>query len=248
MQVRWITAFLDFPAAQFGAEVTFWRAISGSTVSPPRGPHREFATLEPFSGDAHLRVQRVGSGPGGVHVDLHVDDRYAAALEASALGAGDAVDHGTHLTTTSPGGLPICFVGFDGPLRRSRPIRWPEDTISIIDQVCLDIPAALFARERAFWPALTGLSEEPTNNSELVALHHDQQHTIRLLLRRLQPHDPRRHTTAHLDIATTSVDDEIARHQDWGATVLERLDGAAMMADPAGRRYCITSRHPRSGR
>ncbi|NED66798.1 VOC family protein, partial [Streptomyces sp. SID10244] len=48
MEIRWLTAFLDFPAEQFGAEVTFWRAIAGSTVSPPRGEHREFASLEPF--------------------------------------------------------------------------------------------------------------------------------------------------------------------------------------------------------
>lgn len=63
MHVRWLTAFLDFPAADFGSEVTFWRAISGSTVSMPRGASKEFASLDPFNGDAHLRVQRIGSAP-----------------------------------------------------------------------------------------------------------------------------------------------------------------------------------------
>ncbi len=87
VQVRWLSAFLDFPADEFGGEVTFWRAISGSTVSPPRGEHREFASLEPFHGDPHLRVQRVDEGPGGgVHLDIHTDDPHAAAEEAVGLG------------------------------------------------------------------------------------------------------------------------------------------------------------------
>ena len=36
-------------------------------VPPPRGAHREFASLEPFNGDPHLRVQRIDDGPGGTN-------------------------------------------------------------------------------------------------------------------------------------------------------------------------------------
>jgi len=35
--VRWLTVFLDFPAASFGAGVAFWREVTGSGLSPARG-------------------------------------------------------------------------------------------------------------------------------------------------------------------------------------------------------------------
>ncbi|NDK91907.1 VOC family protein [Gordonia desulfuricans] len=247
MQIRWLTAFLDFTPAEFGDEVTFWRAIAGSTVSPPRGAHREFATLEPFNGDAHLRVQRIQEGPGGVHLDLHVDDPHVAATVACAAGAVTTGDHGDHLTLTSPGGLPFCLVAWNGSARRSRPIRWPEDTISIIDQVCMDVPDTRFERELNFWQHLTGRPAVSTSRPELVALERDRGLAIGILLQRLDVGAPDSTTTAHLDLATTSVDDEITRHEGWGATVVERFEHWTVMRDPAGRRYCITDRNPRTG-
>ena len=89
--VRWLTVFLDFPAASFGAGVAFWREVTGSGLSPRRGAAGEFATLLPADGDAYLRVQRVAGGSGGHHLDLHVDPALAsveqAAERAVALGA-----------------------------------------------------------------------------------------------------------------------------------------------------------------
>lgn len=35
---RWLTVFLDFPAAQFGPGIAFWRAVTGSGLSSFRGP------------------------------------------------------------------------------------------------------------------------------------------------------------------------------------------------------------------
>ncbi|MEP9393907.1 VOC family protein [Gordonia sp. VNK1] len=252
MQIRWLTAFLDFPARQFGSEVTFWRAIAGSTVSPPRGEHREFATLQPFNGDAHLRVQRIESGVGGVHVDIHTDDVRAAADEAVALGAVLAADNASFLVMESPAGLRFCLVPAAATARRSRPIRWPEDTISIIDQVCIDVPAILFDREVSFWSELTGRPTLSARRSEFVRLQRDPRLALGILLQRLlfdgsAPAAAGLRATAHLDLATTSVDDEIARHEDWGATMVERFDSWAVMMDPAGRRYCITDRNPRTG-
>lgn len=121
MRIRWLTAFLDFPSDQFGAEVTFWRAIAGSTVSPPRGEHREFASLEPFNGDPHLRVQRIDEGPGGIHLDLHVDDLDAATDEAIRLGANtlrSSLDTGW-VSLTSPAGFVFCLVAWQGESVRS---------------------------------------------------------------------------------------------------------------------------------
>ncbi|MET4166423.1 hypothetical protein ABID74_001662 [Gordonia terrae] len=248
VQVRWLSAFLDFPADVFGSEVTFWRAISGSTVSPPRGEHREFASLEPFYGDPHLRVQRIDDGPGGVHLDIHTDDPHTATAEALALGAILVHDAGTHLTLRSPAGFVFCLVPWEGESKRSRPIRWPGDAISIIDQLCIDIPADAFDAEVGFWTRLTGWATTPRSRPELIALHRDPAVTLGILLQRKQEgSSDSGPATAHLDIATNSVADEVARHEDWGARAIEKYPQWTTMADPVGRTYCITSRNPRTG-
>lgn len=244
MQIRWLTVFLDFPATEFGNEVTFWRAIAGTTVSPPRGERREFATLQPFNGDPHIRVQRVESGLGGIHLDLHVDDLQAATLEAFACGATSVADHSTHRVLRSPAGFTFCLVEWDGNARRSRPIRWPGDAISIIDQVCIDIPAEDFDREAQFWSELSGQPLEAGERPEYVGLRRDPKLAVGILLQRMtSPGD----IAAHLDLATSSVGDEVARHQEWGAVIVETYPMWTVMRDPTGRTYCITDRNPRTG-
>ncbi|MDJ0453929.1 VOC family protein [Gordonia amicalis] len=250
MQVKWLSAFLDFPADEFGGEVTFWRAISGSTVSPPRGEHREFASLEPFHGDPHLRVQRVDEGPGGVHLDIHTDDPHAAAEEAAGLGATLIHDADTHLVLRSPAGFVFCLVPWEGETTRSRPIRWPGDAISIIDQLCIDIPAPDFDAEVEFWTNLTGWPlNPPGTRPELIALRRDPSITIGILLQRRESGttDDSTPATGHLDLATNSVPDEVARHEGWGARAVGQYPKWTTMVDPMGRPYCITSRNPRTG-
>jgi hypothetical protein len=118
MRFRWATIFLDIPNNAFEPGVTFWREVTGSGLSPLRGASAEFATLLPATGDAYLRVQRVGAG-GGCHLDLHVDVRSeplpAAAARAEAAGA--TVRHAADglIVADSPGGfcLDIPAAGFD---------------------------------------------------------------------------------------------------------------------------------------
>jgi hypothetical protein len=241
VHVRWLTAFLDFPAAEFGSEVTFWRAISGSTVSPPRGPSKEFASLDPFNGDAHLRVQRIAAGPGGTHLDMHVDDPASAALEAVALGAREIADYGTHRVMASPAGGRFCLVEWAGENRRSRPIRWPGGTISIIDQICYDVPAAKFDAELAFWTALTG--QDAPGDVDRHTLTRDPDLSLQVLLVR----SDNASGATYLDVAASNLPVEVERHEDWGATVVERRHDQVVMADPTGRRYFISARNPRTG-
>jgi hypothetical protein len=63
MTIQWVTGFLDFPASVFEAGRHFWLGVTGYTLSPPRGPRADFATLVPGEGDAYLRVQRTYDGP-----------------------------------------------------------------------------------------------------------------------------------------------------------------------------------------
>lgn len=246
VDIRWLTAFLDFPAEQFGAEVTFWRAIAGSTVSPPRGAHREFASLEPFNGDPHLAVQRVDDGSGGVHLDVHVPDVPAAGQEAIALGATMIRDVDDYLIMGSPTGFVFCLVPWHGESVRSRPIRWPGDTKSIIDQICIDVPAARFDIELEFWTSVTGRPAVGLSDPNLTRIGREPRYALGVILQRTDdpPDSP---TRAHLDLAATSVDHEVARHEDWGATVRERHPRWTVMSDPVGRLYCITDRNPRTG-
>lgn len=246
VDIRWLTAFLDFPAEQFGAEVTFWRAIAGSTVSPPRGTHREFASLEPFNGDPHLAVQRIDEGPGGIHLDIHVTDVASAAEEAIVLGANQIRADDDFLVLRSPAGFVFCLVPWHGESVRSRPIRWPGDTISIIDQVCIDLPEPHFDAELAFWTALTGRPAVRGVAPDLYRIGRTPTHAIGILLRRNADaiSGP---AQAFLELAATSVEDEVARHQDWGASVREVHPDRTFMADPVGRVYAITNRSPRTG-
>ncbi|MGP8207646.1 MAG: VOC family protein [Acidimicrobiales bacterium] len=112
MHVRWLTAFLDFPAVPLGSFArgcAFWQSVTSSRLSPARGPSGEFATLLPPRGDAYLRVQRTGRPDARCHLDLHVDDVGAAVQEAVDLGAL-ATGPPAHLGLTSPGGFPFCVV------------------------------------------------------------------------------------------------------------------------------------------
>jgi hypothetical protein len=244
VEIRWLSAVFDFPADDFGDEVTFWRAIAGSTVSPPRGDRRQFASLEPFTGDPHLRVQRVDTGVGGVHLDIHVDDVSDAAAVAESLGASRIEETPDGITLQTPAGFTVCMVPWGGERRRSRPIRWPGDTISIIDQLCIDVPARRFEKECTFLSRLTGWELEGGSLPEFRALQRPHVMPIRILLQRIASGS----VGAHVDLASTHPADEVSRHEDWGAEVVAEYESWTVMADPTGHPYCITARNPRTGR
>lgn len=244
VHVRWLTAFFDFPASEFGPEVTFWRAISGSTVSPPRGRAKEFATLEPFHGDPYLRVQRVEDGPGGMHLDLHVDDPHAGAREAEALGATlESVADDGFVIMRSPVGGVFCLVPWAGEAVRARPIRWPGGAISIVDQLRFQVPSADFDSEVNFWSTLIGKGAIATGDVDEVALNNSPRLSLQVVIARTYDAE----ASAHTALAVTGIDDEVERHRDWGATLIDRDGDTARMADPAGRLYCIAERNPRTG-
>ncbi|MGB3602414.1 MAG: VOC family protein [Gordonia sp. (in: high G+C Gram-positive bacteria)] len=259
MHVRWITAYFDLPAASFGEEVTFWRAISGSTVSPPRGEHLEFATLEPFHGDPYLRVQRVNDGPGGMHLDLHVDSPEDAALEAQTLGATllRRAPEG-FVTLQSPAGGVFCLVPWAGESERARPIRWPDGGISIVDQLRFEVPHEVFDAEVTFWAKLTARTLDDLGGADELAINHSPRLSLQVVIGRTDSDT----TRALPSIAATDVAHELSRHKDWGAVATHGSEGnddihvgfgedevpdTVEMTDPAGRPYSITARNPRTG-
>lgn len=233
----WVSAFLDLAGRDVERVVLFWTGVTGCRVSPPRGDVGEFATLVPADGDDHLRVQRLRSGPSGVHLDLHVPDPRTAADRATALGATEVADHG-HVVMRSPAGLVFCFVDHRAS-RPSSPASWPGGR-SQVDQVCLDVGPSAFDRERDFWEEVTGFAPTRTDSPEFRRL--DGPGPLRLLLQRL---DDERAPGFHLDLAADDRSAEVERHLALGATHVRAGRSWTVLTDPAGTAYCVTSRVPR---
>jgi predicted enzyme related to lactoylglutathione lyase len=245
MVVRWLTAFIDRPSASFDSAARFWSAVTGSTLSPPRGEAGEFASLIPPDGDPYVRVQRVTEGQGTSHLDVHVDDIKAFARRAVAAGA-DEQDGYDVVVLRSPAGLPWCVVGHHGERVRPAP-QQVGDTgcLHLVDQLCIDIPASRFDEECAFWSKVTTWElRQSSLRREFRFLVRPEGCPIRLLLQRCDDERPAR---AHLDFASTDAGLVVAHHQRLGATVAEVFDHWTVMTDPSGIPYCVTDRDPTTG-
>ncbi len=244
--LRWLTVFLDFPAGTFEAGVAFWRKVTGSGLSPFRGTAGEFATLLPASGDAYLRVQRVLAGSGGCHLDLHVDGSSAALEEmadrAGALGASvRRREAGELVVADSPGGFTFCLVRWDGESAVPPPLLTGGEA-SRVDTLCLDVPPAQFQRECSFWTALTGWEPGPAPVPGFTGLRPPAGMPARLLLQRLDSAAPGQRVRAHVDFACSARERAVGWHAGLGAQVVGGFAYWTVLADPAGREYCLVTR------
>jgi hypothetical protein len=242
MVVRWLTGFIDFPPETFAAACSFWQEVTRSALSAARGTSGEFATLVPEKGHAFLRVQRLGAGPAGCHIDIHVDDVGKARQLATSLGATPLGPS----AFSSPGELAFCTVDHQGGLERPPPVAWPDGHRSLVDQICVDIPPQLFDREATFWSALTGWERRSGSRPEFEYLQRPPEMPLRLLLQRLDEDGPGP-CRAHLDLACDDLISEQKRHELLGATTVRAMPNWATMQCPARSAYCITRRDPLSG-
>ena len=262
MEVAWAWAFLDLPPDGFDEELAFWQQVTRTTLSPWRGEQGEFATLLPDEGHPWLKVQRVG-GPGGVHLDLDVAVPLPQAREeVVALGATVLDELDDLVVCRSPGGFTFCLTASapsepgQGQVRAGQP--------SLLDQVCLDIPADRYAAELAFWMRLTGwLPPRPEpDDSGLLPLTRPDGMPLRLLTQRLGAGGAGgtrkagatggsvRHggsVTAHVDLACADRAATTREHEALGARVESVHEGWTVLRAPGGRRYCVTERDPLTG-
>jgi len=240
--VIWTYAFVDRPAERFGRACDFWTAVTGTRLSELRGEQGEFATLLAERADACVKVQGVGSGPGGAHLDLAVENVGEFAKSALGLGAELVSDHGdgTLVVLRSPGGQLFCAVEWGG-----ESVRPPVVRGSRFDQVCLDLPPSVYEAEIAFWSALLADWQSlPGSRPEFHVLKPPSGLPIRILLQRL---DEERPTSAHLDLACADIDATHAEHERLGAELVDRAPYWTVMRDPTGGLYCLTGRDPETG-
>jgi Glyoxalase-like domain len=232
----WIQVFLDVPAADLGPAVAFWSAVTGWRPSERRGEDGQFLTLLPAAGSAYVKVQAV-DGPPGVHLDLDSTDRATAVDRARELGASHAWSYHDVEVMRSPGGFMFCQTLVDGEPTL------PRDGSTILDQVCLDVPAAQWDAEVAFWAALTGREPQTGSLPEFVRLVEDGR--LRLLLQRLD--EPDGTVRAHPDLASADRAADTQRHVALGATVVGERDFWSVLTAPGGQVYCLTDRDPATG-
>lgn len=239
----WTTVLLDLAADDHAGGQAFWAAVTGYEVSAPRGEDGEFTTLVPPHGDDVLKVQRRGEGPSRLHLDLHVADPAAAADRAVLLGARIVVRHELgYVVLTSPAGIPFCFVTHPAS-QRPAPARWGE-AASLVDQVCLDVPASSYEAECAFWEQVTGFERVPARLPQFRRVRGPAGQPVRFLVQRLADDGP---AGAHLDLAATDRAAEVERHLALGAEVEHVDDFWTVLRDPGGLRYCVTGRDPFTG-
>ncbi len=239
-----------------GAEevLPFWQQLTATRLSSRRGEHQEFATLLPADGDPFLRTQDIDGGAPGCHLDVHVDDVRAAVDQAVGSGAQLVADRGMLVVTRSPAGFPLCLVTHRQGAQRPTPVSFPTAGVragsfgSLVDQLCVDVPAALFDAEVTWWSGLTGWLQRPGSTPEFVFLERPAGLPLQLLFQRLTQTHAGRSATAHLDFASTDRAAEVARHVSLGAVQLRHTDRWDTMLDPVGRPYCITDRDPVTGR
>lgn len=244
MLISWLAAFADVPEPQVPAALEFWAAVTASAPREAAGGRDQYLPLAGDGEDPFLWLQRVHrpAGQGGWHPDLYVADPARAADRATELGAQVVREVPGLVGLSTPAGQPFCLMTHDEERRRAEPRRWPTGQHSLLDQLCLDIPAAAFADECRFWAGFTGWPQR-RSSAEFVRLVRPAGLPLRILLQQLGSDDAGL-SRAHADLACDDVPTEVRRHRELGAELIRVAEHWTTLRDPAGLLYCITDRDP----
>lgn len=240
MSIRWTYAFIDRPLGLLGPARAFWTAVTDTRLSEPRGEQGEFVTLLPEGADACVKVQGVGSGAGGAHLDFSVEDVPAFVASALRQGADTVAEHDGWAVLRSPAGQLFCAAPWQG-----ESVRPPVVDGARLDQVAVDLAPSGYDAEVAFWSRLLpDWDSLPGSLPEFHVLRPPAGLPVRILLQRLGDERP---VSAHLDLACADIEATRARHERLGAALVGRGTHWTVMRDPAGGTYCLTGRDPETG-
>jgi Glyoxalase-like domain len=115
---------IDVPPAEHDRELAFWSAAVGQQLTQgDRYPEYHGAALH--GQEFGLLIQRLGHGPGRVHLDIHTDDLAAEIVRLEELGAERVQVVHTWWILRDPAGLQFCVVPEPaGSLSDSNAQRW----------------------------------------------------------------------------------------------------------------------------
>jgi len=115
---------IDVPPAEHDRELAFWGAATGQQL--PQGDHYpEYHGAVLRGQEFGLLIQRLGHGPGRVHLDIHTDDLAAEIARLEALGAERVERVHSWWILRDPAGLLFCVVPEPaGSLSDSNAQRW----------------------------------------------------------------------------------------------------------------------------
>ena len=115
---------IDVPEADHDREVAFWSAATGQELVR-FDRHPEYHGAELPGQEVGLLVQRLGDGPGRVHLDIHTDDPAAELARLEKLGAELVEQVNAWWIMRDPAGLVFCVVPeHPGALNDSNAQRW----------------------------------------------------------------------------------------------------------------------------
>jgi predicted enzyme related to lactoylglutathione lyase len=115
---------IDVPSTEHDREVAFWSAAVGQELK--QGEYfPEYHGVELHGQEFGLLIQRLGDGPGRVHLDIHTDDLDAEVARLEALGAERVQRVHRWWIMRDPAGLVFCVVpDSPGSLDDSNAQRW----------------------------------------------------------------------------------------------------------------------------
>lgn len=115
---------IDVPPGDHDQELAFWQEATGAPLAQSaRFPEYHSAAL-PGSGFG-LLVQRLGDGPGRIHLDIHTDDLAAEVARLARLGAQPLERLEFWQVMRDPAGLVFCVVEEPpGELAEANAHRW----------------------------------------------------------------------------------------------------------------------------
>jgi predicted enzyme related to lactoylglutathione lyase len=115
---------IDVPPADHDRELVFWSAATGQPLTQfDSYPEYHAATLK--GQDTGLLIQRLGHGPGRVHLDIHTDDLAAELSRLENLGAQRVQQVHSWWIMRDPAGLLFCVIPEPaGSLSDSNAQRW----------------------------------------------------------------------------------------------------------------------------
>jgi hypothetical protein len=100
---------IDVPPAEHDRELAFWSSALGQPLTR-FDTHPEYHGAPLHGAELGLLIQRLGHGPGRVHLDIHTDDLAAEIARLEKLGAERVQQMHSWWVLRDPAGLPFCVI------------------------------------------------------------------------------------------------------------------------------------------